>query len=332
MFEFYFLSCFNPNHGLLSLNLYEGSCSFLIAPEKNINTIKNIKLAKFAGFCYGVKRAVELTERIKQDNPDKAVYILGQLIHNNQVIEYLDNIGIKTVYGIDEIPDNSNGVCIIRTHGATPDTIKQLEEKGCEIVDATCPDVKKVQDRARQLTDEDYKVIIIGRADHPEVIAIKANADLNSKDESIVISSTDEAFEYLDKIKNSKKIGVVIQTTQKMENFKGILPIIVENAKELRIYNTICAATSNRQKAAVELAQESDLMVVVGSKSSANTTHLTEILSGIKNTIHIETHQDLEKYNDIFEKSRNIGVTAGASTPENVINDVINVLKKGEYK
>lgn len=183
--------------------------------------------------------------------------------------------------------------------------------------------MKHVQDKARALAEEGYKVIIIGKAEHPEVIAIKAYADLSSKNNSIVISSQDEIDKYLEEIKKANKIGIVIQTTQLHENFKEILPVVAEHARELKVHNTICMATSKRQQEAKELARQVDLMVVVGSKSSANTTHLAEIVSKITTTIHIETYEELDSYMDLISKSINIGVTAGASTPESVINDVI---------
>ena len=248
------------------------------------------------------------------------VYILGQLIHNNQVIEELNRLGIET---IQEIPEKIDGICIIRTHGVTPQTIQNLESKGCKIIDATCPDVKRVQDKAKDLAKDGYRVIIIGKADHPEVIAIKAHADLYMESEALVISSKEEAAKFLPEIKESKKIGVVIQTTQLIENFKEILPIIAEHSKELKVYNTICSATFKRQQSAKALAREVELMIVVGSKSSANTTHLAEIIKPIKKTILIETSEELENYKDSINKAQKIGVTAGASTPEYVITDVI---------
>lgn len=205
----------------------------------------------------------------------------------------------------------------------TPQTIQSLESKGCQIVDATCPDVKRVQDKAKDLSKDGYRVIIIGKADHPEVIAIKAHADLYSNVGSLVISSREEAEKYLPEIKNSEKIGVVIQTTQLIENYKEILPVIAEYSKELKVYNTICSATYKRQLSAKSLAGEVDLMIVVGSKSSANTTHLAEILKTINRTVLIETSEELENYRDIVDKAQKIGVTAGASTPEYVINKVI---------
>lgn len=206
----------------------------------------------------------------------------------------------------------------------TPQVIENLRTKGCEIIDATCPDVKHVQDKAKMLADEDYRVVIIGKADHPEVIAIKAHADLSSTKETIVISSINEAYLKINEIKESKRIGIVVQTTQLPENFKEILSIISVHAKELKIYNTICSATFKRQQAAKELANEVDLMIVVGSKLSANTTHLAEILSPITTTLHIETEKEIENYKDLINTAKKIGITAGASTPEFVIKEVIN--------
>lgn len=287
------------------------------------NQEKDIKLAKLAGFCYGVKRAVEESIRIKKENPETPVYILGQLIHNNQVKEHLESLGIQT---LKEIPTNIEGICIIRTHGAAPGIKEELENKGCKVLDLTCPDVKRVQDNAKALARDGYKVIVIGKADHPEVMAIKAHADQFA--ESIVISSRQEAEYNIDKIKRYRKIGVVVQTTQLVENFKQIIPIIAEYASELKIYNTICDATFKRQKAAQELAGNVDVMVVVGSRESANTTHLTEILKPVKQTIHIESKQEIDNYRDLIEKTYKIGVTAGASTPDFVINDVINEIKR----
>lgn len=281
---------------------------------------KEIILAKYAGFCYGVKRAVDLSIKIKEENSDKQVYILGQLIHNNQVIDQLNSIGIKT---IDEIPEILKGTCIIRTHGATPQAFDILKSKECQVVDATCPDVKRVQDKARSLVKEGYRLVIIGEYDHPEVIGIKAHAELCSRAEAIVISDEKEVELYKADLIKSEKIGIVVQTTQKPENFKKILPLILNYTKELKLYNTICAATFKRQQEAKDLANKVELMIVVGSRSSANTTHLAEMLSQITNTIHIETKDELEKYGELIKKVNKIGITAGASTPKYVIDEII---------
>ena len=286
---------------------------------------RNIKLAKFAGFCYGVKRAVDTVKKLKADNPDKNVYVLGELIHNTQVIQELDELGIKT---IDELPEKGEGICVIRSHGASPEVFENIKNAGFEIVDLTCLDVKKVQQQAIELAKEGYFLVIVGKSEHPEVVAIKANAELWS--ENVVVASNPEILkQYEDRIKKHKKVGVVVQTTQRVENLSQIVDYLIPISKELRIKNTICSSTSMRQKEAKELAQSNDLMVVVGSKKSANTTHLAEILKDVTKTIHIENVSELKDYKDIIGSAEDIAITAGASTPQSVIEKVVNELKGG---
>ena len=285
---------------------------------------KNIKLAKHAGFCYGVKRAVETTKKLKLENNDKEIFVLGELIHNSHVINELSSLGIHTV---DELPCNKTGVCVIRSHGASPEIFQDAENKGYEVVDLTCLDVKKVQHKAIELVQEGYLLIIVGKPEHPEVCAIKANAQTYG--DKVFVAPDEIALKRIeDEIKKHKKVGVVVQTTQKIENLQNIVNYLLPIAKELKVFNTICASTSLRQNEARSLAQESDLMVVVGSKKSANTTHLAEILSEITSTIHIETSAELMDFSELIKKSQNIGVTAGASTPDNIINDVIEKLNQ----
>lgn len=284
---------------------------------------QNIKLAKFAGFCYGVKRAVETVKKLKQENPDKNIYILGELIHNTDVINELEALGIKTIY---EVPEKGDGICIIRSHGESPETFEKIKNAGFELVDLTCPDVKKVQQKAIELAQNGYFVVIVGKPNHPEVMAIKANADLYSK--NVVVATTIEELEpFADKIKSHKKAGVVVQTTQMVASLNLIVNYLNTIAKEVLIHNTICQSTAMRQKEAKELASESDLMVVVGSKKSANTTHLAEILKNCTKTIHIENDSELNE--DLLKEVNNIGITAGASTPQVVIDKVINKIKGG---
>lgn len=285
---------------------------------------KNIKLASHAGFCYGVKRAVETTKKLKTENTHQKIWVLGELIHNSHVINELSALGINTV---DELPEEETGICVIRSHGASPEVFEKAENKGYKVVDLTCPDVKKVQQKAIQLIKEGFLLVIVGKPEHPEVIAIKANAQKFG--DNIIIAPDIESIKACkQKIKEHKKIGVVVQTTQRIENLSQIVSEITPLAKELRIFNTICASTSLRQNEARDLAKESDLMVVVGSKKSANTTHLAEILTGITNTVHIETEKELELYNNLIKNAQNIGVTAGASTPEIIISNVINKLNQ----
>lgn len=294
--------------------------------EDNFKLPKNIKLAKLAGFCYGVKRAVETAKKLKAENPDKEVSVLGELIHNSQVISELEALGIKT---LTEIPTSGQGICVIRSHGESPEIIEKIKNAGFTPVDLTCPDVKKVQQKAIELAKDDYFVVIVGKSEHPEVIAIKANAELWSKN-VVVAASVEQLKPFETQIKPHKRVGVVVQTTQRITTLNSIVEYLTGISKELHIANTICASTAMRQKEAQELAQNSDLMIVVGSKKSANTTHLAEILTGITKTIHIENDDELAKYQDLVDNAQNISITAGASTPQVVIEKVLNKLKKGE--
>ncbi len=283
----------------------------------------NIKLAKFAGFCYGVKRAVETAIKLKEENPDKNIYILGELIHNTDVINELERMGIKTIY---EIPPKSNGICIIRSHGATPEIFEQVKNAGLELVDLTCPDVKKVQQRAVELAQNNYFVVIVGKPNHPEVMAIKANAELYS-DKVVVATTLEELAPYLTAIKTHRKVGVVVQTTQMVSSLNLVVNHLNTIAKEVLIYNTICQSTAMRQKEAKELAKESELMIVVGSRKSANTSHLAEILQEYTKTIHIENDSELKE--ELLKGVKSIGITAGASTPQSIIDNVILKIKGG---
>ncbi len=285
---------------------------------------KNIKLAKHAGFCYGVKRAVLTTKKLKAENSDKEIFVLGELIHNSHVINELSQLGIHTV---DELPENETGICVVRSHGASPEVFEDIKAKGYETVDLTCPDVKKVQQKAIQLVQEGFMLVIVGKPEHPEVCAIKANAQIHGEN-IIVAPDVQSLIPFEQELKEHKKIGVVVQTTQRIENLKTVVDYLVPLAKELKVFNTICASTSLRQTEARNLAKESDLMVVVGSKKSANTTHLAEILTDITPTIHIETDEELKNFEDLIKKSQNIGVTAGASTPDAIIENVIEKLNQ----
>ena len=285
---------------------------------------KNIKLAKCAGFCYGVRRAVETVKKLKSDNPDKNIFVLGELIHNSQVIKELEELGITS---LKELPEHGNGICVVRSHGESPEVFEKIKLAGFEVFDLTCPDVKKVQQKAIELAKNGYYLVIVGKAEHPEVVAIKANA-LQFSNNVIVADSIQALLPYEQELKQHKKAGVVVQTTQMLSNLNSIVSYLIPVTKELVIENTICGSTSARQSEAKELAKASDLMVVAGSKKSANTTHLAEILSGITKTIHIETANELYLYKDLINNAQSISVTAGASTPPNVIDDVMTKLQK----
>ena len=288
---------------------------------------QNIKLAKFAGFCYGVKRAVDTVKKLKSENPDKNVFILGQLIHNAYVIKELEELGIITVNELSEIPQGVEGFCVIRSHGATPEVFEKLSETNLEVVDLTCPDVKKVQQKAVELAKNDYFVVIVGKADHPEVEAIFANAKSWS-DNVAIIHNIEQIEPIKEDLKKHKKVGVVVQTTQRISTLNDITSALTMYSKELLIYNTICQSTAMRQEEAIQLSENSDLMIVAGSKNSANTTHLAEILQNKVKTIHIENVNDLEFYKNLIADADEIGVTAGASTPQSIIDNVIKYIKE----
>ena len=285
---------------------------------------KNIQLAKYAGFCYGVKRAVETAKKLKEENPDKDVFVLGELIHNAHVIQELERLGIKT---LNELPAHGEGICIVRSHGESPEVIEKIKNAGFELVDLTCLDVKKVQQKAIELAKDGCYVVIVGKSEHPEVVGIRANAEQYT-DKVIVAGSVEQLKPYEQDLKSHKKIGVVVQTTQRLSTLNTIVEYLTGISKDLHVANTICASTSMRQNEAQELAKDSDLMIVAGSKNSANTTHLAEILSGITKTIHIENESELKNYSELINNSQKISVTAGASTPQDVIEKVLSSLEK----
>ncbi len=200
---------------------------------------------------------------------------------------------------------------------------------GYEVIDLTCPDVKKVQDTAKNLVLEGYFLLILGRQEHPEVMAIEQNAKkmAENKENVLVIKDLDELKEKIEIIKANKKVGIVIQTTQKIEFLKQVVEYLIDKVKDLKIMNTICQSTNLRQNEAREMAKKSDLMVVAGSKKSANTTHLAEILSKITTTLHIEDDIELENYKELIQNANNIGITAGASTPDYIIKRIEEKLK-----
>lgn len=235
-------------------------------------------------------------------------------------------MGIKT---LETLPDKGEGICIIRSHGESAEIFQEIKKRGFELVDLTCLDVKKVQSKAQEMAKEGYFVIILGKYDHPEVKAISANAKLAAKNPQnvFVAQNIDEIKNIEEIIKSQEKTGVVLQTTQTKEYLFEVVDYLSKICKILNVQNTICPSTSLRQEEAKKLAKTSDLMVVVGSKKSANTTHLAQLLSKITKTIHIESQNELDNYTKEIATSQNIGVTAGASTPDTLIQDVIKKLE-----
>ncbi|MCA9799208.1 MAG: 4-hydroxy-3-methylbut-2-enyl diphosphate reductase [Cyanobacteria bacterium HKST-UBA04] len=308
---------------------------------------KTILVAEHAGFCYGVRMAVDKAFELahasrccNSDNScssdaqqpatmantsDKPVYVLGELIHNPQVVSRLRDMGVKTVACVDDIPAGST--CLIRTHGVDPGHIDTAQARDIDVTDATCPDVRRVQDSAKQLAEEGYVVVIVGKANHPEVIGIKAHCERIEGARIVTVTSVDEFDEAFAGV-SKNRIGVVSQTTQLEEAFKQIVAHAAQQCRELKVFNTICPATFKRQSAAEALAKQVDIVVVVGGKNSSNTGHLAEVCRN-NNTpaLHVETAEELAQYKDVLEAHQVIGVTAGASTPDWLIQAVIGYLE-----
>ncbi|MEW6067246.1 MAG: 4-hydroxy-3-methylbut-2-enyl diphosphate reductase [Nitrospirota bacterium] len=267
-----------------------------------------IIVAKTAGFCFGVKRAIDIAFKIAKEKRE-GVYTIGPLIHNPQVVESLKEKGIIPAENLKKQKDIK--ALIVRTHGIPLDLSRKLSSIGCEIIDATCPFVKKAQNYAKLLSEEGYQVVILGERNHPEVKGLKSYA----KNNVVVI----DGKSHLPKLKT--KVGIIVQTTQPLETLKRVLSDILEHAKEIKVYNTICNSTALRLKETERIASKVDIMIVVGGKNSANTTQLTKLCKSLSvPTYHIETSSEIK--DEWFRKADKIGITAGASTPDWIIKKV----------
>jgi len=271
--------------------------------------------AENAGFCFGVKRAMKLGFEAAA-NSAKPIYSLGPLIHNPQQVELLAQSGVHVVSNLDSL--DSGDTLIIRSHGTSPEFLEQAKARDLVIVDATCPFVVKAQKLAQRLAAEGYQVVIVGEGDHPEVIGIMGFAG----NEARVVEKASDVCD----LPVKRRVGVVAQTTQSFDNFRDVVCAILKKSDELKVFNTICHATVHRQEAALNIAKEVDLMIVIGGHNSANTSRLASLCaqSGVP-TRHIETASELEA--SWLENKATVGVTAGASTPEWIIEDVIDRLE-----
>ncbi|MGC2063781.1 MAG: 4-hydroxy-3-methylbut-2-enyl diphosphate reductase [Thermodesulfovibrionales bacterium] len=270
--------------------------------------------ARRAGFCFGVKRAIDITFDIALHDPE-GVYTLGPIIHNPQVIQRLKDEGISPVE-VDGLDATEVKTLIIRTHGIPGQLYDNISKRGFKVIDATCPFVKKAQDYARVLAESGYQVVILGDRDHPEVKGLVSYAG----SDAIVVDGTVPA-------KGLKsKVGVVVQTTQPVDALKRLLSEIIEQAREVKVYNTICNSTALRLKETEDMAGRVDVMVVVGGKNSANTTQLANLCRSLGvSTYHIETADEIDV--SWFVQARKVGITAGASTPDWIIFEVEKRIK-----
>jgi len=271
-----------------------------------------VLVAESCGFCQGVRNAIKMAEETLQHQTE--VYSLGEII-NKDVVEKLAQTGLKSAQSVEQIP---SGTVLIRSHGATDAQLEKIREKGLNIVDATCVLVKRVQKIAKILNKEGYKIVIIGDKGHPEVQAVVGSAD----DISVIGDQQDIA-----KLSSRGKLGIICQTTQSPDHFAEMLQLIAKKEfTELRVINTLCNEARKRQTYAVELCRKVDIMFVLGWLHSANTKKLAELCKSYnKKTFHLQNWKELDK--SLLFGNNTAGVTAGASTPQWIIDEFVENLK-----
>ncbi|WP_022852255.1 bifunctional 4-hydroxy-3-methylbut-2-enyl diphosphate reductase/30S ribosomal protein S1 [Limisalsivibrio acetivorans] len=277
----------------------------------------DVHLAENAGFCFGVERAVGLVEQTARQKTN--VYTLGPIIHNPQVVGRFAASGVHVCNDLNEL--EKDATVVIRSHGVSSDTYKDIDAKDVGMVDATCPFVKRAQKKARQSSEKGHTVAVYGEKEHPEVAGIVSFIN----GEYFIISGPDEAEE----LPRRESYSLIAQTTQNREEFERIRKILEDKCSSLVVENTICSATDQRQTSAINLAEEMDAMIIIGGKNSGNTKRLYEICRSIcPRSYHIETKEEITP--DMYKDCKNIGVTAGASTPGDLIKDVIEYFGRGQ--
>lgn len=288
-----------------------------------------IKVAKSAGFCFGVEKAVDTLDILLEENKKikQPIYTFGEIIHNPHVVKKYEKLGVQIIHSLEELDVVEKGKILIRSHGVTRQTLFEIEEKGFEYVDATCPFVKRIHRIVDKAAGNGHNVLIFGNKDHPEIYGIAGWANT----EVFIIKNMEELKSFgEDYKKNSNKIlEVVAQTTFNIELYKKMV-------KKLHIYNfhviineTVCNATIERQTEAKELSEQVTKMIVIGGRASSNTRKLFEICNSIcKDTYLIESAEDLVL--NVFGVNDIIGITAGASTPKNIIEEVISHVRNAK--
>lgn len=274
-----------------------------------------ITVAKHAGHCFGVKTAMQKAFETAR-NEKQPVYTLGPIIHNPQVVDMLEKEGVKSVKNLSEIDE---GVIIIRSHGVSPRIIEKAEAKGLTVVDATCPFVRRAQKLGQELVQDGYTLVLLGDAAHPEVEGIVGTVD----GAAIVVSGPQQIRD----LPSESRYALIAQTTQSLENLQQVASELLTKTCTLKVCNTICNATRDLQWETQELANKVDVMLVVGGKNSANTTRLSVLSenAGVP-TYHIETSEEIKP--EWFEGKRHIGVTAGTSTPDWIIESILKRLRE----
>ncbi|MGH7792187.1 MAG: 4-hydroxy-3-methylbut-2-enyl diphosphate reductase [Thermodesulfobacteriota bacterium] len=280
---------------------------------------KKIILAETAGVCFGVERALRKSFEVMEGSTEE-VHSLGPIIHNPQVVKRLEERGIKVA---ERLEDTSNGTVIIRAHGVPVGTVGTAKDRGLNVVDLTCPIVKKLQYAVKKLAEEGYFTVIVGDKNHPEIIGARSYGD----SEKMIIVENKSEIE--DGVFTRKKVGIVAQTTIAFERFREVVDeFLARSTEEIKIFNTICDDIFNKQREAIELAKSVDVMVVIGGKNSSNTTKIAKLCHEVNpNTYQIETANEIRSLGlDLNEKT--IGVTAGASTPSWIIEEILQGIQE----
>ena len=273
----------------------------------------NVTVAKSAGFCFGVKRAIDTV--YQEIEKGEKVFTLGPIIHNEQVVQELEEKGVQVINSIEELADIKDGTVVIRSHGVSEQVIRQLEKYDIKIVDATCPFVSKIHRFVQEKYRVGFQIVIIGNRTHPEVEGINGWCE-NS---AIVLETVSEAESF--RPDPQKKLCIVSQTTFNYNKFQELVEIVNEKGYDIIVLNTICNATEERQTEAERIAKEVDAMIVIGGRASSNTQKLFEICKKeCENTYYIQTIKDLDLTR--LKSTDNVGITAGASTPNNIIEEV----------
>jgi (E)-4-hydroxy-3-methyl-but-2-enyl pyrophosphate reductase len=271
-------------------------------------------VADNCGLCYGVKRALRIAKETREMKKGK-VFTLGDLIHNPRVVSELKSQGIEPAEKLEDIQE---GTIIIRSHGVSPENYRLLAQKKIVIIDATCPIVKKIQKLVERLAKEKIEIILVGNRKHPEIKGLIGY----SQKKGIIVENEDQAR----KLPYKKKRAVLAQSTQDLSLFKKIVATLIEKTKELKVFNTICLSTQTRQRSTSELASRVDTLFIVGGKNSSNTNKLFHISKSIlANTHFVESAEEIKP--EMLKKAKRIGISGGASTPPEAIEEVVLKIK-----
>ena len=283
------------------------------SPQKKGKNLK-VLVSEGIGFCTGVKRAIKIALEAAGGSRG-GVYSLGPLIHNPQVVERLREMGLKPLTRLGK----GGGRLVVRSHGASPATLARAEECGYTVIDATCPFVRKAQQNARRLFEKGYEVLIVGEKTHPEVKGIKSHVD----GKALVVENAAQ----VKRLKFGQRVGIIAQTTIPVDTFAGVLSEVAKRAREVLVFNTICSETTRRQEKARSLAGNVDVLLVVGGRNSANTSRLQELCRSIcPRTHHVETAGEID--GRWFRAGMTVGVVAGASTPDWLVENIVGRLEQ----